>query len=237
MRKLASGTFIVLFFLTAIAGVHYGLYRLLAGSGTLSVKEIDVKGAPADMVAEIISASGVEKGMDVMSLPLREIAGAVMDKTPVSSVTVSRDLPDRVIIEVKMREPAAFLSDGTNTVLYDREGCAMKQNGIVVVPVLLIETPVDTNADRLDNEALRVVLRALADLSDRSKVRTVALKEKEGFYVTLRGMDGTLFFLGKSVPDNDTMARVNAVADKIRTQKLNVNYIDINRDNAVGYQK
>lgn len=100
-----------------IAGVAFGGrfgWQLLAKSGALSVKKIEVAGCVRALEPDVLAYAGVKLGDAMMALDLDDIAMSLRRHPWVAQATVKRRMPDKVTIEIVEHEPAmiAGLSNG-----------------------------------------------------------------------------------------------------------------------------
>lgn len=90
-------------------------------SPLLDVETIEVVGVPADRVAEVQAASGIEVGDSIVTFLPGSVAGRVRDLPWVATAQVTRDLPNRVRIAVVPRVPVGWTKAGARVLVVDAE--------------------------------------------------------------------------------------------------------------------
>ena len=109
-------------------------------------------------------------------------------------------------------------------------------NGVVTgLPVILPDFNIAIENNIIKDEFIQILLGRLYDLSETDRINKIYIK-KEGLYLTLKNLEDTLFFLGKSIPDNDVFIRLFSIADKIKSENIKIRYVDINKENAIGFK-
>lgn len=87
------------------------------------IDRIDVEGLGELTTGEISEAAGIRKGMSIFLLKEQRIAENIMQHFPhVKSVTVSRNLPDSVVITLTDRIAAGYILTADGYWLVDRDG-------------------------------------------------------------------------------------------------------------------
>ncbi|MBC7792110.1 MAG: FtsQ-type POTRA domain-containing protein, partial [Clostridia bacterium] len=113
VRVVASWfVFIALLALIAFGG-RLG-WELLAKSGALSVKKIEVTGCVRSLEPDVLAYAGVKLGDAMMALDLDDIAMSLRRHPWVAQATVKRRMPDKVTIEVVEHEPAMIAALGSD---------------------------------------------------------------------------------------------------------------------------
>ncbi|WP_215655456.1 FtsQ-type POTRA domain-containing protein [Pseudoflavonifractor sp. MCC625] len=92
------------------------------------VNEIVVVGETRYSEAEIIAATGVEQGENLFQLNKFDMAHKVLTQLPyVDEITISRKLPDTLVLKVTESTPVAVLESGGNWWLLDVRGKLLEQ--------------------------------------------------------------------------------------------------------------
>lgn len=101
------------------------LFLLKEGMLYFRIAEIQVEGAADIPAREVINAAGIEKGMSIILLREHVIAERLEEKLPqVHRVEISRELPDKVIITINERVPAASVLTADGYWAIDRDTVA-----------------------------------------------------------------------------------------------------------------
>ena len=123
------------------------LYHELLKSPYLAIKEIKIAGNRKVSMAEVLELAGVNVGDNLLKVDVAEIKKSVKLNPWISEVSVARNFPDRINIEIKERKPIAFINlDG----LY-----FVDETGIIFKKISLedeLDLPVITGLKREDIE-------------------------------------------------------------------------------------
>jgi cell division protein FtsQ len=101
-------------------------YSFVMRSPNFSVKHVIVEGQKRLPIAEVMAHAGVLRGPNVLALDLNLVAERLMKHPWIETATVTRELPDRLVIAVKEREGVAQLALGA-LYLVDRRGEVFKR--------------------------------------------------------------------------------------------------------------
>ena len=107
----------------------------------MSLDEVDVIGAVQADVAEIIAGLGIGDGALMIYLDTAEVEAAVASHAWVRDVKVSRDLPDRLVVEVIEREPILWIEAAPAWLLVSADGTVLEhadrpEGGMLLVEVV-----------------------------------------------------------------------------------------------------
>ncbi len=103
-------------------------------------------------------------------------------------------------------------------------------------PVIIPDFDFSYKNDEIKDEYIKLVLNKLYNVANLNRINKIYIKKIEGIYITLKNLDGTLFFIGKNISDNDIFNKIFSVADKIISDNLKIKFIDINKENAIGFK-
>ena len=145
VRILKTGMYILPIILLMFGAWH--LYHELLKSPYLAIKEIKIAGNRKVSMAEVLELAGVNVGDNLLKVDVAEIKKSVKLNPWISEVSVARNFPDRINIEIKERKPIAFINlDG----LY-----FVDETGIIFKKISLedeLDLPVITGLKREDIE-------------------------------------------------------------------------------------
>jgi len=122
-------------------GRFSGLYRFLAVLAVLAavavacvvffrINEVTVTGHVRYTEEEVVAATGIKTGDNLMALSKGQVASAVRAKLPyVESVSIRRRLPDGVEITVRERVAAASIDSDSGRWLISSQGKLLEQAG------------------------------------------------------------------------------------------------------------
>lgn len=117
-RKRGGGKKAIrIIFLTVILGL-----LIYYGHAFFKIEDVVVKGAGRLEPSEVVAVAGVREGTSIWWISETNISKRLLLIPAVASVSVSRRLPATVVIEIREREPAAYLVCGETYWVVDREG-------------------------------------------------------------------------------------------------------------------
>lgn len=237
MKKAISTAMIFLLFLGAVFGIHYGLFALLNLQGMLDLKEVKVDGTRAIHKEDLIKISGLSTGEGILSFSLQEVAANVRRHPMVEKVEVKRVMPNGVQITVTEKKAAAAVKDANGVNTFDGNGTFISRDAADGLPVIVTEArlSVDSNG-KLKDDYVNALLKNISEFPAAGEIREIRIKPGEGVYVVARNAENTLFYTGKSLPDATLLNKITSIAAKIKKDGLKIRYIDINKENAVGYK-
>ena len=165
------------------------------------VKIIEITGVERVSAEEIYDGSRISIGANLFTLPTGNIRDKILDEQPlVKTAYVRRVLPSRVRIQIYERQPFAYVTDGENYYLVDRERVVLeKPKGISGNVLFRISTDGIQHAEvgeqlsfprqELFNTVCEALSKALGGLHSQVMFnhRGIKLYLKDGTYVLLGG--------------------------------------------------
>ncbi|MCK9274905.1 MAG: FtsQ-type POTRA domain-containing protein [Syntrophales bacterium] len=103
----------------------YG-YNFAICSSYFQLKETAVRGGMRISEETILKLAGVEPSMNILTANLEKMASGIRTNPWVKDAEVGRELPNRLVIEVTERIPAAIIRRDKGFYLVDREGTIFK---------------------------------------------------------------------------------------------------------------
>ncbi|HVM34298.1 MAG TPA: FtsQ-type POTRA domain-containing protein [Actinomycetota bacterium] len=198
-------------------------------SPLLDVRDVQVVGAVHTRTADVIAASGVRGGENLLLLSTEDVARAARALPWVADVDVDRMLPGTVRIKIEEREPAFVLSLGAARWTLDARGNVLSageaRSGLPVlagVQVATVEPGVRLET-REAVDALAVVNSLPGPL--RRQVQGVFAPTLER--ISLKLSDGTIVRYGAAEDIGDKNAVLAAVLKRIRAEDLPAAYVDV----------
>lgn len=191
-RRVRQNVVIIVVFLV-FALAFAGVYTYSKGA---PIGEITVEGDSIYSTEQIISASGIEIGVNMLSLRQSDINGKVCASLPyIQSVQIKRKLPDKLIITVTPatdrlilvnKEKESIVVDRNGKILRDGKGVKLSDGVYRVygvewedsVPGTLLKVTAETKdkydlattvADAFEKEG--VILRGTVNVSDSNEIR------------------------------------------------------------------
>lgn len=236
MEKIISNFFILLFFGAVILGLHFVIYKILVNQGVMSLKGIYVSGNRLLQTGNIIESSGISRGIGIFDFSLQELAANICTNRLVEFAEVKRYPPDSLEIKIKERQPVCAVSIFNNFYMCDKNGHILMNGYYNGFPVIIPDFDFSYKNDEIKDEYIKLVLNKLYNVANLNRINKIYIKKIEGIYITLKNLDGTLFFIGKNISDNDIFNKIFSVADKIISDNLKIKFIDINKENAIGFK-
>lgn len=121
------------------------VYRSLLSSPLLQVTRIQVSGAQRLDPQTVIQQTGIPSGVNILSLDLKAVSHKLTSHPWIAEAVVSREIPDRIRIEIRERQPVALVK-GKRFYLMDPQGICFtravpsKHPGLPIVTGLEAET-------------------------------------------------------------------------------------------------
>jgi len=114
---------------TIIAVLLIAFITIFGVSVFFKVADIEVTGAVKYHSGDIIKASGIEKGDNLMLFDRGAAAARICSAMPyITEVKIARRLPDRIVIEITESEPMAEISSGGAVLLVDQNARLLEIN-------------------------------------------------------------------------------------------------------------
>ncbi len=206
--------------------VSFGIlmaYRWVTSHDFFALRALEIHGGQRLDQSEIASLGGVAVGSNVLDVNIAEVQRRIGGNEWVESVSVTRVLPDRIIIEVTEREPAFLAARDQHIYYADKYGHPIAAVGVdkfISLPVLDREdgVPVAEGVHRLLDEisrnALPFGMSQIAWLRQDSAEQFSLYLEKPRILVQLDGTDleATLACLAKLWNDLDGRGELGSVA-------------------------
>ena len=229
-KMVFGGVFLLLFLGSLSLGLVVG-YKHVMNSEYFMVRKVVLHGIKRMPREEVMAASGLDQPSNILSLRLDKM-GAKLKALPwIEDVTLTRKLPDTVIIEVKERRPRTLINLGALYYL-DQNGYPFKKVDPKENPELSIITGFtwDDFAKRreytkLDIEEVFGLLEILAERNDRFRLENVS----EINFDSARGL--SLFTRNDNVQvkigRGDYRAKLKRLGRVVAHLKINGQYDDV----------
>lgn len=128
--------------LTVIAGLSSVLiytYNFVLSTPYLQTSEVTVRGCKELTERDVLSLAAIEPSRNLLVVNVEDVEKRIRTNPWVKQVSVGREYPDRVVIEIRERKPVALLKQETAFYLLDMEGVMFKKlesNDEMDLPVL-----------------------------------------------------------------------------------------------------
>ncbi|MEE9121277.1 MAG: FtsQ-type POTRA domain-containing protein [Syntrophobacteria bacterium] len=119
--RLVAKIFLVLLAFVALSALCLVGYRALLTSPLLQVTRIQVNGYQQLDPQAVIQQAEIPSGVNILSLDLDEVRNRLTQHPWIAAAAVSREIPDRIRIEIEERKPVALVK-GHQFYLADQQG-------------------------------------------------------------------------------------------------------------------
>ncbi len=168
LALLAAATFFSVLFIYA--------YNYLLSASYFEIKEIAVRGIKELTEKDILAMAKIQPRSNILAVSTDVVAGRIAANPWVKHIYVGRELPDRLVLDVRERTPIALLKQAGNFYLMDGEGVVFKKLSKGDDVDLAIVTGVNVEAkvqSALMTEALKL-LETLSTSDQHALVGTVS---------------------------------------------------------------
>lgn len=110
-----------------IAFVMVYVYNCIITTSYLKLKDITVRGNERVTKEEILNLADVDPQSNILTLNLKDISRSVETNPWIKDTAIGREFPDRLVIEVRERDPAAFVLVDGSLYIMDWDGSVFKK--------------------------------------------------------------------------------------------------------------
>jgi len=125
-REVFKALFMLSLIFTITMIMIFG-YNYTISSPSFRIKETLVRGCKELMEKDILSMAAIKPAQNILTVNIVAITRRISTNPWVRDVSIGRELPDRLVIEVRERTPVALLKEDNNLYLMDLEGVAFKR--------------------------------------------------------------------------------------------------------------
>jgi cell division protein FtsQ len=134
-KKRRKKHYLLRLLLVILVGV--GMYYFLTSS-IFNVQKLTVEGNKYFTAAQVIQTAGAETGENLFGQPVRKMEKNLLREPYMKTVSISRKLPDELVIRVTERKEYAAVPYGKKYLIIDRDGMILKQTDAVPkLPLLM----------------------------------------------------------------------------------------------------
>ena len=215
-------------------------YNFTVSSPYFQIKEVIVRGCKELTEKEILSYAAIKPSQNLLAINLGTIARRIESNPWVKKVSIGREFPNRLIIDLQERTAVALVKRDNGFNLLDLDGVAFKKlekNDEVDIPVLN-GCYSDDNDSALFTKSLEL-LRYLSASKQFPTIRNIAeIHGHEVFGLSLFTDSGLCIRLGFDSYENK-LKRLNTVMADLerRNMKLGFMVIDLNDPAKIAVQK
>ena len=227
-RRRARKAALTLFFLLLMA---LGVYFFLR-SGLFAVREIAVTGSAQVSADTVRALSGIKLGQNIWDINLAQAEERIGHNPWIKAVTVRRQLPDIVRIDISERRPMALIAYETAYVEIDEAGVALDISPALINRELPLITGLTVTRVVLGQQVaapgLLDGIRAVLPLSQDVIRQISEVNIGADRALTMILLNGVRVFLGQ--PDDTLEKRVAllpGILDDVARRGTAVDYIDL----------
>lgn len=121
-RRLARFLRVLLLIILSVLGVYY-----FSQSPFFALKKIEARGNMKVTKVEIVQKSGLSPGINYFELDTELVRKRLLSMPLIETVTVKKQLPDRVVIDIKEREPLALFCAQESLLVIDGKGYCLEK--------------------------------------------------------------------------------------------------------------
>ena len=147
----------------AFGVILIALMTIIGMSAFLRANEIKVEGASVNSVADIVEASGLSVGDNLLFLNAQNVSLKIREALPfVSAVQVSRILPDTILIEINESAAIASTTFGGEIHVLDSAGrvLARSNGGILSLPGIEADDLIEIRGLEIEDAVVGSILKS-----------------------------------------------------------------------------
>ena len=161
----ATGLLLVAVFLCSL---FIYAYNFLISRPYFQIKEISVRGLRELTEKDVLASAGIKPAQNLLAINTDAVIRRVSANQWVESIYVGRELPNKLVLEVKERTPLALVKQDNDFCLMDAKGFVFKKLGKSDEVDLPIITGVDEKED-VKSQLLLSTLNLLKTVSKSSQ--------------------------------------------------------------------
>ncbi|MFZ1037629.1 MAG: FtsQ-type POTRA domain-containing protein [Smithella sp.] len=143
-------------------------YNFLVSRPYFQIKEISVRGLRELTEKDVLATAGIKPAQNLLAVNTDAVIRRVSANQWVESISVGRELPNKLVLEVKERTPLVLVKQDNDFCLMDAEGFVFKKLGKSDEVDLPIITGVDEKED-VKSQLLLATLNLLKTVSKSSQ--------------------------------------------------------------------
>ena len=117
----------ILIFYLAIGFLGWNFFAFIFSSNFCNIEEVIIKGNDCLSEDEILCSSKVKLGENIFKLDLKKSKDSLMQEPWIKEVEIKRVIPDKIIISIKERKPAAIIHIGEEYFSSTKEGIVLSK--------------------------------------------------------------------------------------------------------------
>ncbi|HUN54522.1 MAG TPA: FtsQ-type POTRA domain-containing protein [Smithella sp.] len=140
-------------------------YNFLISMPYFQIKEISVRGLRELTEKDVLTSAGIKPAQNLLAINTDAVIRRVSANQWVENIYVGRELPDKLVLEVKERTPLALVKQGNDFCLMDAEGFVFKK----LSKSDEVDLPIITGVDEKEDNKSQLLLGTLNLLKTLSK--------------------------------------------------------------------
>ena len=223
----------ILIFYLAIGFLGWNFFAFIFSSNFCNIEDVIIKGNDCLIEDEIFYKSGIQLGENIFKLDLKKSKNSLMQEPWIKEVEIKRVIPNKIIISIKERKPAAIVHIGEEYFFCTKEGIVLSKidrpEEIFGLPLVLgLELDKTKIGEIIDKPEFRMALNSInsAEVIMPKKFCRVEILSPDDFMICNK--DGTLKVRvngPEGIINKENLLR--EALQKIEREKLLVEYIDI----------
>jgi len=126
LREVFNALLLLILIFTVTMTMIFG-YNYTISSPYFLIKETTVRGCRELTEKDVLSLAAIKPAQNILAANIDTIAGRISTNPWVKDVSIGREFPDRLVIEVQERTPVALIRRDNNFYLVDIEGVVFKK--------------------------------------------------------------------------------------------------------------
>ncbi|VBB06216.1 polypeptide-transport-associated ftsq-type [Lucifera butyrica] len=228
-RRLLSTHFLVLMVLALV--ILIAVYVFI-NSSFFAVGSVVVQGNKYITAEDVYRIAEIPERVNIFRLDTGEIQRRLLQDLRIAQVTVKRKFPATILIQVKERQPIAYLASSYGFIEVDKQGvvlAAFKNLKQMNVPVITGTRLGDVYVgDTVDSDLIKKVLQYLSLLDEPSLNQLSEVNVKVPQEVVAYTLNSVCIRLGGSDRLAEKAKLTNDILREINEKKMAVEYIDLN---------
>ena len=198
---------------------------LVGMSGAFTISEIVVEGNETLSQEQIISFSGIEKGMNLFAVSKRGVVRKIKENSYVDTVEVKRCLPNKIRLRIQERKAEYALPLGNSFVYIDRNGYVIeisdRFSGIPILAGFVTDLSQIKENDRLvesDYQAMKTLAKIRKTAGNHEiggLISKMDISDQENYTMYLE-TEGKIVYLGNGTELNTRFLYIKKILQRER---------------------
>jgi len=224
-----------------LSSIFIYAYNFAISRPYFQIKEISVRGLKELTEKDVLTAAGIKPTQNLLAVNTGAMTRRICANQWVKNVYIGRELPNKLVVEVKERTALALVKQASDFCLMDAEGFVFKKLGKTDEVDLPVITGIEEQ-EGIRSELLLSTLQLLKALSGASRypyLGTIAeVHVDDVFGISLISSNGLYLKLGTNGFENKLNQLKIILADlENRGLKKDYLYIDLSDDSKVTVQR